>query len=85
MHILFHLGGAILFGCLFLLGKLMAEGHDVWAGGLSRIPLSANFLCKVLLFGGRILEVVACVGVFLETIAVMILLGGSLIDIFVGM
>jgi hypothetical protein len=85
MHILLHLGTAILFGCLYLLGKLMIEGRELWAAGLSRISASAPCLCKVFLFGGRIFEVVASIGVFLETIAVMILVGGSLIDLFVGM
>ena len=85
MHIMFHLGDAILFGCLFFLGKFTVEGHQVWAGSLSRFSVSTAQLGKFFLYGGKFFEVVGLVGTFLETIATIVLVSSILTDFLVGM
>lgn len=85
MRILFHLGGVILFGCLFVLGKIMSEAHTEWAANLWRLPLPAQHLCKVFLYCGKMCEVLALIGGFLEVVAVMILASGWIIDAIVGL
>lgn len=85
MRIWLHVGGVIAFGFLFVLGKIMSEGHAEWAAFLWRIPLPAQHLCKLFLYTGKIFELLAFIGAFLEVVAVMILAGGWLIDILVGL
>ncbi len=85
MHILVHFGDAMLFGCLFLLGKFTVEGHQGWAGSLSRVSVSAAQIGKFFLYGGRIFEVVGLVGTFLETIATIVLVSSIFTDLLVGM
>lgn len=84
MRIWFHLGGVIVFGCLFILGKVMSEGRAEWAGYLWRIPVPAQHLCKIFLYSGKMFEMLALIGAFLEVVVVMILAGGWVIDLLVG-
>ncbi|MGC9224754.1 MAG: hypothetical protein ACP5E2_12560 [Terracidiphilus sp.] len=84
MHIMFHLGDAILFGCLFLLGKLAVEGHQVWTATLAGISVSTSHIGKFFLYGGRFFQVVGLVGTFIESIATIVLLSSILTDFLVG-
>jgi hypothetical protein len=85
MRIWLHMGGVIAFGFLFVLSKLMSEGHVEWAAFLWRIPLPAQHLSKAFLYSGKIFEALAIVGAFLEMVVVMILAGGWVIDLLVSL
>jgi hypothetical protein len=85
MRIWFHLGGMIAFGCLFVLGRIMSEAHTQWATILWRLPLPAQLLCKIFLYSGKVFEVLALIGGFLEAVAVMILASGWIIDTIFGL
>lgn len=85
MRIFTHLLWVVLLCCLFLLGKLMVEQRERWAIALSHSPDSGNRLCNFFLYGGRFVEGIAAVTAFLEAVAVLILMGGWIIDLFVAM
>lgn len=85
MRIFIHMAGVVLLSCLFLVGKLMVDRREDWAIALSHSPDSGNRLCNFFLYGGSIVEWVAALSAFLEAVAVMILMGGSVIDLMVGM
>lgn len=84
MRIFVHLLGLVLLCCLFLLGKLMVDKRENWAIALSHTPDSGSRLCNFFLYGGRIVEAVAALSAFLEAVAVMILMGGWIIDLLVA-
>lgn len=85
MRIFLHLSLVLLLCCLFLMGKLMVDRREHWAIALSDSPDSGMRLCKFFLYGGRIIAGVAAVWGFLEAVAVMILMGGWIIDLLVAM
>ncbi len=84
MYIFMHVAGVVLLFCLFLLGKMMAEGRETWAEALAGIPVRNAYLCNFFLYGGRIFEGVAMVWGLLEVVAVMILTSGWIIDMLVA-
>jgi hypothetical protein len=84
MRIFMHALWAVLLFCLFLLGKVMVDKRENWAIALADSADSGNCLCNFFLYGGRIVESVAAVWAFLEVVAVMILMGGWIIDFFVA-
>lgn len=83
MRILVHIAGVLLFGCIFVLGKLMIDGREMCAHALNHIPIPASYthLCNFFLYSGRIFVGVAVVLGFLEVVAVMILTSGWIIDL----
>ena len=85
MRIFFHVGGVVLFICLFFLGKVTVELRERLAEGLSKVPVSTDHLCKFFLYSGKTFQFVGSVCAFLEVVAVIILMGGSLIDLLIGM
>jgi type III secretory pathway component EscS len=85
MRILFHLCGVIVFGCLFVMGKLMSEAHAEWTASFWRVPLPAQALGKIFLYSGKFFEVLAFIGALLEVVAVMILASGWIVDILFGL
>ncbi|HEV2134033.1 MAG TPA: hypothetical protein VGR47_07190 [Terracidiphilus sp.] len=82
MRILLHTAGVLLFCCLFILGKLMIEGREIFAQTLAQIPGSYAHLCKFFLYGGRIFIGLAVVLGFIEFVVVMILTSGWVVDLF---
>jgi hypothetical protein len=85
MRIFMHILWAVLLCGVFLLGKVMVDKRENWAIALSHSPDTGSRLCNFFLYGGRIVEGVAAVWAFLEVVAVMILMGGWMIDLFVAM
>jgi hypothetical protein len=81
MQIWRHLLGVVLSCALFLTGKLMVEGCRNWAAAFTRHAASSGRLSKIFLVSGKFFEVVALVGGFVETVAVMVLASGWLIDL----
>jgi hypothetical protein len=63
----------------------MVDKREHLAIALSDSPDTGVRLCKFFLYGGRIVEGVAAVWGFLEAVAVMILMGGWIIDLLITM
>jgi hypothetical protein len=81
MQIFRHSLGVALSLALFLTGKLLVEDSRKWAQALTRHAASSRRVSKILLYSGKFFEVVAVVGGFVETVAVMVLASGWLIDL----
>ncbi len=85
MRILFHIMGLGLFICLFLLGSFMAKRSGRLASTLTHTPVSNKRLCKFFQYSGGTFKVVASIGGLLESVSVVVLTSGVLIDILIGM
>jgi hypothetical protein len=72
--------GVALCVALFLAGRLMVEDCRKWAGALTRRAASSGRVSKFFLYCGKFFETVAVVAGFVETVAVMVLASGWLID-----
>lgn len=80
MRILFHATAVLLFAGLFLMGKLAVERRVSWAHTLTLKPIPQRRLCSFLLYGGKTFEAIALVLGFLEAVALLIVMFGSVID-----
>ena len=84
MQILRHLMGVALCLTLFIAGNLMVLSGRKRAGALTRRATTSGRLSKFFLCSGKIFEVVAVIAGFVETVAVMVLASGWLIDFVIG-
>jgi hypothetical protein len=84
MLILKHIVHVVLYCALFLVGTMMVFDRNAWAKKLTRGQNSANRVSKLFHYSGRIFQVTGAVFGFLEIVAVMILIGGWMIDLLVG-
>lgn len=68
-----YLLGVFLFIGVFQLGKLMAKQGLKWS--ITPAPVSTHLpgVQKVLLYGGRIFQVIAVIWGFLDAVSVMVL------------
>ncbi len=80
MQIWRHLLGVALCCALFLAGRLMVEDCRKWAGVLTRHAASSGRVSKIFLYGGKFFETVAVIAGFVESVAVMVLASGWLIE-----
>ncbi len=80
MRILFHMTGIVISICLFLLGNLMIRDRGRFAKSLTRLPGSNERLSNFFLYAGRTFKVIASVGGLLETVSVVLLTSGAIID-----
>lgn len=80
MRILFHMAGVVISICLFLLGNLMIRNRGKFAKSLTHVPGSNKRLCNFFLYTGGTFEVIASVGGLLETVSVVLLTSGAIID-----
>lgn len=85
MRILLHSAGLGLFICLFLLGSFIVRRSGRIAKALTASPNKGERLCKFFQYGGRTFKVVASIGGFLESVSLVILSSGVLIDAIMGM
>jgi len=81
MQIWRHLLGMAICCVLFVAGKLMVEDCRRWAGALTSHAASSGRVSKIFLFSGKFFETVALIAGFIETVAVMVLASGWLIDL----
>lgn len=65
--------GVVLFVGVFLLGKLMIMLSQKWSVAPSSSLASRPELGKFFLYGGRIIQVVAVIGGFLDAVSVLVL------------
>jgi len=82
MQIWRHLLGVMVSCALFVAGKLMVAGGHRLAGALAQRAVSSGVVSKFFVTAGKFFEVVAVVGAFVETVAVMVLASGWLIYFF---
>lgn len=85
MRILFHMTGVFLSICLFLLGNLLIRNRGKYAQCFPRSLGSNERRCNFFLYAGRTFEVVASVGGLLETVSVVLLTSGVIIDAVLAM
>ncbi len=85
MRILFHITGLVLCICLFLLGNFMAKRSGRLASALTHTPVSNERLCKFFQYSGGTFKAVASIGGLLESVSVVVLTSGVLIDILMGL
>lgn len=81
IQVLRHSLGVALFFALFLVGRLMVVDARRWADTLMRRSSISRRVSKIFLFAGKMFEVVAVVGGFVEAVAVMVLASGWLIEL----
>jgi hypothetical protein len=84
MRILFHITGLGLCICLFLLGNFIVKRSGRLASALTHAPDSNDRLCKFFQYSGGTFKVVASIGGLLESVSVVVLTSGVLIDALMG-
>jgi len=82
LQILRHSLGLLIFCTLFMAGRLVAADGRRWM--VARRAGSESEVGKVFLYSGKIFEVVAVVGGFVEAVAVMVLTSGLIFDVLTG-
>lgn len=85
MRILFHILGLMFSICLFLLGSFIVKRSGRFAKTLTHAPVSGERLCKFFKYSGGTFEIIASIGGLLESVSVVILTSGVLIDSLMGM
>jgi hypothetical protein len=85
MRILFHITGLGLCICLFLLGSFIVKRSGRLATALTHTPDSNDRLCKFFQLSGGTFKVVASIGGLLESVSVVVLTSGVLIDVLMGL
>ncbi len=68
-----YLLGVFLFFGVFQLGKLMARQGYRWTGSPAALSGQIAGMQKILLYAGRIFQVVAVIWGFLDAVSVMVL------------
>jgi len=84
MQIWRHLVGVVLCLTLFVAGNLMVVSGRKRAKALTQRAATSGRMSKFFLYSGKIFEVVAVIAGFVETVAVMVLASGWLIDLVTG-
>jgi hypothetical protein len=68
-----YLLGVILFCGVFLLGDLMTEQSHRLSGSPARSPFPPESVRRILLYAGRIFQLVAVVWGFVDAVSVLVL------------
>ena len=84
MRILGHLLNILIFCCIFLLGKLMADRNRRWASAVAHDPATVQDMSKFFLYGGKTFEVLGAVASGVDGIAILILCSHYLLDLAAG-
>ena len=83
MLILRHLLGVIGFSAVFMLGMIMARRDQSWASALLHRSNPSLMACKFFHISGRCLQCIATIGVFLDLVAILVLLTGWITEILI--
>lgn len=85
MRILFHMTGLVLSISLFLLGNLLIRNRGRFAKALTHVSDSNDQLCNFFLYAGGTFKVIASIGGLLETVSVVLLTSGVIVDAVLAM
>ena len=73
MRIAYHFARIAVFSLVFLLGGWMAKESTPWSAAIASRFGSRRAMRGFFAYGGRMMEVVAAVVVFLDAVAVLVL------------
>lgn len=85
MRILFHMTGVVLSISLFLLGNLLIQNRGRFAKFFNYLPGSNDQLCNFFLYTGGTFKVIASIGGLLESVSVVLLTSGMIVDAVLAM